>query len=91
MSGTDRERCGQGSNNSTGGALNELGAVCVIVWTVGVESGDLKVTTVGVGTGSQAIASWAGFLTLYARSSEDGDGHNGGYQELSVEEHRENE
>jgi len=64
----------------------------VIVGPVRVESGDSEVSTVGVGTGSQTIASRTGFLTLYAGSSEDaGDGHEGGDQELSVEEHRENE
>lgn len=91
MSGTDREGRGQGSSISTSGALNELGTIRVIVGTVRVKNGDLEVSTVGVGTGSQTIASWAGFLTLYAGGTEDGDGHDGGDQELGVEEHRENE
>ena len=64
----------------------------MIVGTVRVESGDSEVSTAGVGSGSQTIASWASSLTLYAGSSEDGgDGQEGGDQELSVEEHCENE
>ena len=64
----------------------------MVVWTVRVESGDFEASTVGVNSGSQTTASRAGILTLYAGSSEDGGGgQEGGDQELSVEEHRENE
>ena len=91
MDGTDRERREPGRRRRTGAALNEFGTVWVIVGTVRVESGNSEVSTARVGSGSQTIAGWAG-LTLYAGSSEDGgDGQEGGDQELSVEEHRENE
>jgi len=64
----------------------------VVIGPVRVESGHPEVTTVGVGTGSQTVASRASVLTLYAGSSEDGgDGQEGGDHELGVEEHRENE
>ena len=64
----------------------------MIVGTVGAESGDSEVSTVGVGSGSQTVAGCTSFLTLCAGSSEDGgDGQEGGDQELSVEEHYENE
>ena len=64
----------------------------MIVGPVGVESSDSEVSTVGVGSSSQTVARRPGFLTLYAGSSEDGgDGQEGGEQELSVEEHYENE
>ena len=64
----------------------------MIVGTVGVEGGDAEVSTVGVGSGSQTVTSWASVLSLNAGSSEDGgDGEEGGDQELSVEEHWENE
>jgi len=91
MDGTDSEGCGPGCRRGTDAALNEFGTVCVIVGTVGVEGGDAEVSTVGVGSGSQTIASWASVLTLYAWSSEGGDGEEGGDQELGVEEHWENE
>ena len=64
----------------------------MIVGPVGVKSGDLDPSTGGVGSGSQTTTGRAGSLTLYVGSSEDaGDGQEGGDQELSVEEHRENE
>ena len=64
----------------------------MVIGTVRVESGDPEVTAVGVGTGSQTVASWASVLTLDAGSCKDGgDGQKGGDHELGVEEHRENE
>ena len=92
MDGTDRERREPGRRRRTGAALNEFGTVWVIVGTVRVESGNSEVSTARVGSGSQTIAGWAGFLTLYAGSPEDGgDGQESGDQKLGVGEHRENE
>ena len=92
MNSTDRKGCEPGCRRRTGAALDEFGTVLVIVGTIRVESGDSEASTVGVGSSSQTVASWASVLTLNAGSSEDGgDGKEGGDQELSVEEHFENE
>jgi len=71
-------------------SLNELRAVGVLV-AAAVASGDSELGDVGVGSGSQTIAR-VGRPTERAGSSEDAGGsQEGGDQELSVGEHRENE